>query len=133
MSRNKGSSWGGLIALGVVMFAIGRCSGGHDAGTTAPAFIPDASTSAQAFVTSPAPRFESAAELEAQQPMPEPYVTTDPQPEEPSRHMAFSSAEGAVYYPNCSAVRAAGAAPIHVGEPGYTRKLDRDGDGVACE
>ncbi|MDQ0093238.1 hypothetical protein J2T21_001105 [Paeniglutamicibacter psychrophenolicus] len=30
-------------------------------------------------------------------------------------------------------MRNAGAAPIHRGEPGYSRKLDRDGDGVACE
>lgn len=44
-----------------------------------------------------------------------------------------SSGGGATYYANCSAVRAAGAAPIHVGEPGYSRRLDRDGDGVACE
>jgi hypothetical protein len=40
---------------------------------------------------------------------------------------------GEVYYKNCTAVRAAGAAPIHIGEPGYSRKLDRDGDGIACE
>ncbi|MEV6281547.1 excalibur calcium-binding domain-containing protein [Kribbella sp. NPDC051770] len=38
-----------------------------------------------------------------------------------------------VYYKNCSEVRAAGAAPIRVGDPGYSRKLDRDGDGIACE
>jgi hypothetical protein len=38
-----------------------------------------------------------------------------------------------VYYENCDAVRAAGAAPIHAGDPGYSRKLDRDGDGVGCE
>lgn len=37
------------------------------------------------------------------------------------------------YYANCSEVRAAGAAPIHAGEPGYSRRLDRDGDGIACE
>lgn len=37
------------------------------------------------------------------------------------------------YYANCSAVRAAGAAPIYRGQPGYSSKLDRDGDGVACE
>ena len=36
-------------------------------------------------------------------------------------------------YANCAAVRAAGAAPIHVGQPGYSGKLDRDGDGVGCE
>lgn len=39
----------------------------------------------------------------------------------------------AVYYANCAAVRAAGAAPLYVGQPGYSRDLDRDGDGVACE
>lgn len=39
----------------------------------------------------------------------------------------------APYYANCSAVRAAGAAPISAGQPGYGRHLDRDGDGIACE
>lgn len=34
---------------------------------------------------------------------------------------------------NCAAARAAGAAPIRIGEPGYGPHLDRDGDGVACE
>lgn len=42
-------------------------------------------------------------------------------------------AQPEVYYPNCAAARAAGAAPLYAGEPGYRRKLDRDGDGVACE
>lgn len=37
------------------------------------------------------------------------------------------------YYPNCSAARAAGAAPLMRGDPGYSRRLDRDGDGRACE
>ena len=36
-------------------------------------------------------------------------------------------------YANCDAVRAAGAAPLRAGQPGYSRALDRDGDGVACE
>jgi hypothetical protein len=37
------------------------------------------------------------------------------------------------YYPNCKAAKAAGAAPLHIGEPGYRSGLDGDGDGVACE
>jgi hypothetical protein len=37
------------------------------------------------------------------------------------------------YYATCSAVRAAGHAPLHRGQPGYRSALDRDGDGVACE
>ncbi|NCP15311.1 MAG: excalibur calcium-binding domain-containing protein [Sphingomonadales bacterium] len=36
-------------------------------------------------------------------------------------------------YPNCAAARAAGAAPLYRGQPGYGRHLDRDNDGKACE
>lgn len=39
----------------------------------------------------------------------------------------------AVYYPNCAAARAAGAAPVKRGQPGYGRHLDRDNDGIGCE
>lgn len=52
---------------------------------------------------------------------PKPRRTTE-QPYEPE-----------VYYANCTEVRAAGAAPIYRGQPGYSGDLDRDGDGVACE
>lgn len=38
-----------------------------------------------------------------------------------------------VYYANCDAARAARAAPLYAGEPGYRAALDRDKDGVACE
>lgn len=38
-----------------------------------------------------------------------------------------------VVYKNCTEVKAAGKAPIRKGDPGYSSKLDRDGDGVACE
>ncbi|ERI35325.1 DUF1524 domain-containing protein (plasmid) [Arthrobacter sp. TES] len=41
--------------------------------------------------------------------------------------------DAGVFYQNCSAVRAAGAAPIRVGDPGWESKFDRDGDGVGCE
>jgi len=44
-----------------------------------------------------------------------------------------STTSKSIYYRNCAAARAAGAAPIRIGEPGYARKLDRDGDGIACE
>ena len=41
--------------------------------------------------------------------------------------------ESSAYYPNCSAARAAGVAPIHAGEPGYREEMDGDLDGIACE
>jgi hypothetical protein len=44
-----------------------------------------------------------------------------------------STAPSKVFYPNCAAARAAGAAPIRRGEPGYASHLDRDNDGIACE
>lgn len=36
-------------------------------------------------------------------------------------------------YVNCAAARAAGAAPVHAGQPGYGPHLDADGDGVGCQ
>ena len=38
-----------------------------------------------------------------------------------------------IYYKNCTQAREAGAAPIHRGEPGYAKHLDRDGDGIGCD
>jgi hypothetical protein len=36
-------------------------------------------------------------------------------------------------YANCAAARAAGAAPLHRGDPGWSDAMDGDGDGIACE
>lgn len=53
-------------------------------------------------------------------PTPDPTTTTPPPP-------------GDVFFPDCDAVRAAGALPLLTGEPGYRPGLDSDGDGIACE
>ena len=37
------------------------------------------------------------------------------------------------YFPNCTAVRQAGTAPLQRTQPGYRTALDADRDGVACE
>ncbi|MCT9624720.1 excalibur calcium-binding domain-containing protein [Pseudarthrobacter equi] len=42
-------------------------------------------------------------------------------------------APAAAYYANCTAARAAGAAPVYAGTPGYGKHLDRDGDGIGCD
>lgn len=44
-----------------------------------------------------------------------------------------SALPSSVYYKNCEAAVKAGAAPLHVGHPGYRVGLDPDGDGVACD
>jgi outer membrane biosynthesis protein TonB len=71
------------------------------------------------------------------QPQPQPRPQPEPEPEpEPEPRTAPEPAPdrgGSVSYENCDAARAAGAAPIYRGEPGYRSALDRNGDGVACE
>jgi hypothetical protein len=42
-------------------------------------------------------------------------------------------APSSVYYANCAAAKAAGAAPLYAGQPGYRPAMDGDSDGVACE
>jgi hypothetical protein len=67
-------------------------------------------------------------------PEPEPVVTPNPIPEEAAPPVpAPVPAPAAVVYANCDAVRAAGAAPIYAGTPGYSTKLDRDKDGIGCD
>lgn len=65
-----------------------------------------------------------------QQPAPAP---AEPAPAPVAPAPAPVAPPASVFYQNCDAVRAAGAAPIRAGDPGYSRKLDRDGDGVGCE
>ncbi|GAB3264590.1 GmrSD restriction endonuclease domain-containing protein [Arthrobacter pigmenti] len=61
---------------------------------------------------------------------PAPVQEEPPAPEPPP---AAPAAPGSVYYENCSAAEAAGAAPVYRGDPSYGSHLDGDGDGSACE
>jgi len=58
-----------------------------------------------------------------------PPAPANPAGPPPARQTAAPGA----YYANCAAARAAGVAPLHRGDPGYSSKLDGDGDGIACE
>ena len=67
---------------------------------------------------------DAAASAAAEQPAQEqPAQEPQSEPEEQAR----------TYYANCTEAKAAGAAPLYRGEPGYRDKLDRDHDGIACE
>lgn len=59
----------------------------------------------------------------APQPTAQPTQAPPPPPPAPAP-VSFSS---------CAEARAAGAAPLYRGQPGYSSRLDRDDDGVACE
>ncbi len=79
-----------------------------------------------AFTPVPAPAPEPA-------PIVEQAPVVEPAPEPVQEAPAPEPAPQPVYYANCDAVRAAGAAPIRPGDPGFQKKFDRDGDGVGCE
>lgn len=80
-----------------------------------------------------------AAQLPPPQPAPPAPPKPRPAPAQPApaplapAPVAPAQSGGAVYYKNCAAARAAGAAPIYAGQPGYRPGLDGDKDGVACE
>ncbi len=97
--------------------------------------IPTTTAARQAAPTTPAKRVETPSErttVRTQPVAPQPVAPRPvaPQPFAPQRDND-SSDDGAVY--NCDAARAAGAAPIKRGEPGYRSALDGDNDGTACE
>ena len=51
----------------------------------------------------------------------------------PRAGYGLASVDAGASFRNSSAARAAGAAPVRRGDPGYGRHLDRDGDGIGCE
>ena len=59
--------------------------------------------------------------------------TQQPVQTESDQTQEQSGGSSGTYYANCKEARAAGAAPLYRGEPGYREKLDRDNDGIACE
>lgn len=87
--------------------------------------LPDGGTIPQVPVTAPVQEEPAVV-------APEPVAPVAPVApvEEP---VVPAPAAPAAAYANCSAAKAAGAAPLYVGSPGYSEKLDRDRDGVACE
>lgn len=73
-------------------------------------------------------------------PAPEPGLAPPPPPQqdpvpvvEPVPEVPPAPPPPPAYFKNCSEVRAAGAAPVFAGQPGYGNHLDRDGDGIGCD
>lgn len=136
---NKAPGWGATSVIALFAFMAGTTVGDEPAADPSyalddPAALPAAIEPLDGF---DAPAEEAAAPAERQaerepdrerQSFVAPVPTYRPPDREPQR--AF---EAPAYFANCSAARAAGAAPVREGDPGYSRRLDRDGDGVGCE
>lgn len=71
------------------------------------------------------PEPEPEPEPAVEEPEPEP-VADEPAPPAPAPAPARP-------FTSCAQAREAGAAPLYRGDPGYSPRLDRDKDGVACE
>ncbi|WP_235003593.1 excalibur calcium-binding domain-containing protein [Blastococcus haudaquaticus] len=105
---------------------------------------PAATTSAVPTTPLPAP---TTAALAPEAPKPQPVAPKPPAPapvvpKAPAPAPApapqvvappVANPPASTHFKNCDAARAAGAAPVRIGDPGYGRHLDREGDGVGCE
>ncbi|KQN24148.1 hypothetical protein ASF00_14900 [Sphingomonas sp. Leaf34] len=99
-----------------------------DPGPSAPMSIrsPEANASEADAVVRSRPIVPVAAEDSA------PYNVVRAPYGRPSAPQATQS-QRSVYYSGCREARAAGAAPIYRGQPGYRPGMDGDNDGIACE
>jgi hypothetical protein len=118
-----------VLVAAVLLAALTACGDadtppetGDTTTTVEPAPTTTAVPTTTTTTTTPPPAPVATAEVPVQ-PAPVQPPAVEPPPVEPP----------AAYYKNCDAARAAGAAPIHQGEPGYRAGLDRDGDGIACD
>ena len=116
---------GALIVLWLITTA-NSCVDGH---TDANSRSVGASTVTRTVTVTPQPTTVTVTQAAPSPPstagLLEPPASSDPGYAPP--------AASSVYYDNCAAARADGAAPLVSGEPGYRPGLDRDGDGIACE
>ncbi|MDO5066279.1 MAG: excalibur calcium-binding domain-containing protein [Propionibacteriaceae bacterium] len=149
--RNKvlRSRWFIGAAAGLVGVAIGAGGGGSSqAGTAIPepsvvvSTVPGPTMTATATATAtttvtatpePAPTVtvtatETSVATETVTAAPQRFADTGSgsQESKPQRNTG-------AYFSSCKEAKAAGAAPLYRGQPGYRPKLDRDNDGVACE
>lgn len=139
-----------LALIGLVLF--NPFTGGDDAATTAaPTTGAETTPAPEGTPTAPETAAPTTTSYPTTTPTHEPTHTPSQTPSETPTESQSSTPESpsitpttdpttepastseAVAYKNCAEVRAAGKAPLHRGEPGYSAELDRNGDGVACE
>lgn len=126
-----------LPALGLAFF-LGIAAGGADsqpdgARPAAAEARPTATVTATATATTtaepePAPTVTETVKVKVTR-----TVTAEPASASDADADDSSGGGSSVHYENCTAARAAGAAPVHRGDPGYGAHLDRDGDGTGCD
>lgn len=120
------------IIIGATAFLAGSCGAvaGASGSNSADADPEPAVTATVTKTAKPGPTVTVTKRAKAK---PVPTVTVTMTARTAAADDDEASGPADVSYENCAEVRAAGAAPIHRGEPGYSSDLDRDDDGVACD
>ena len=134
----------GYPATALIALIIGSSGSSEPAAPAATPAVPTVTATVTATVTetatetvtTPGPTVTQTVTVKASAPKPTatPKAAAPAPLKAPSPKPAYTAPKPATaYYANCAAARAAGAAPLYRGDPGYRSGLDRDGDGVACE
>lgn len=101
-------------------------------GTTVAAPPPAAAATQPVQQQAPPPAPVATQAVQQQAPPPAPVATQAP-PQAVQAPPPAAAPPASASFGSCAEARAAGAAPLYQGQPGYSSKLDRDHDGVACE
>lgn len=105
--------------------------------TTTPTSTPVTSTetpaSSHTVIVGP-PGYDESTGTDVPPPVAVPTAPSVPQGTVPqTTYELVPSVPAVAPFRSCAAARAAGAAPVYRGDPGYSSAIDRDRDGVACE
>ncbi|MGW1342444.1 excalibur calcium-binding domain-containing protein [Kribbella sp. NPDC002412] len=138
-----------LALIGLVLFNPFTGGGDDSTPTAAPTAEVESSAAPESMPTAPGtetpttahPTPKAATTEPTAEPTPTPSAPSDtptePEPSTPKTTPTPSktptTTNVTVVYRNCAEVRAAGKAPLHRGDPGYSEELDNNGDGTACD
>lgn len=122
-----------LVLVLVVLGLASQCGPQAETNDSAPSTAVPTTTLPVPLAEAPQPAGNETADADRIAPLELPEPAPEPAPDLDSADTGANDNGGSAYYKNCSAAKAAGVTPLYIGEPGYSSKLDRDGDGVACE
>ena len=135
---------GGVVALALMFAAcgVGGATDDSDQKTSATTVTSTATvtstetTTASATTTTSAAETTDATDTAPRGLIPAPVDDNTTTPRTQQAPQITTEDQGAAPvggFSSCAQARAAGAAPLYRGSPGYSSDLDRDGHGVACE
>jgi hypothetical protein len=130
MSNSKDSEEIQQFMRGIAAQVEGASAGGSDAVPSETLSPTEPNVTLPATPVAVAPKISLAAAAPQAAPVGVRSVDLSVASATPARTFVSSAADAFV---NCTAARAAGAAPVMRGEPGYGYHLDRDNDGIGCE